>query len=432
MGASPRFVKPYVTFNKVVNMETEPTTKHILQGRELIDYLVEKAAKTTNAQLIEREDRRNRRSTVLFSVITFVGISGLVGAAQLFIDNAVQNRTKEFSAEMQRNAEHLERQIAAMHLESQALQKLLNEQMDALSHSIDQTVKLQVAEEASRGLSLLKHREQFYSLKQFVAEIEEQVAQNEFPENLLSAAVDTANMLADAPEVTAEPQFESMIATLVDLLVRSDRVKDINRVEQATRETCVRSKDIALNLTDHFGQLIISSPYPVERMPDEFEALTRYARASRELKYPEKSLMWELFVEYKRAKFSRSPTTDEIVGMIYNLEPADLRNFGYHIFLNSHPLHWMNNPDHEGRMIAKLVSNLLETYPELRKTVEAQMATPELRPTIEQVLTTKAERQQHIDAAEESTPQEVAQTETATEPAPAVATETTDNNDLRR
>jgi hypothetical protein len=412
-------------------MEYEPSTKHVLQGRELIDYLVEKAAKTTNAQLVEREDRRNRRSTVLFSVITFVGVSGLVGAAQLFIDNAVQDRTKEFSGEMQRNAEHLERQIAAMHLESQSLQKLLNEQMNTLSQGIEQKVKLQVAEEASRGLLLLKQREQYYALKQFVAEIEEQVAQNEFPENLLTAAVDTANLLADAPEVTAEPQFESMIETLVDLLVRSDRVKDINRVEQATRETCVRSKNIALNLTDHFGQLIISSPYSVERMPDEFEALTRYARASRELKYPEKSLMWELFVEYKRAKLSRSPTTDEIVTMIYNLDPADLRNFSYHIFLNSHPLHWMNNPDHEGRMIAKLVGNLLETYPELRKTVETQMTTPELRPTIEQLLTTKAERQQRLDETGETPTQEVAETETPVESVPAVASET-DENGLRR
>jgi hypothetical protein len=413
-------------------MEYEPSTKHVLQGRELIDYLVEKAAKTTNAQLVEREDRRNRRSTVLFSVITFVGVSGLVGAAQLFIDNAVQDRTKEFSGEMQRNAEHLERQIAAMHLESQSLQKLLNEQMNTLSQGIEQKVKLQVAEEASRGLLLLKQREQYYALKQFVAEIEEQVAQNEYPENLLTAAVDTANLLADAHEITSEPQFEAMIETLVDLLVRTDRVKDIHLIEQATRETCVRSKNIALNLTDHFGQLIISSPYPVDQTPGEFEALTRYARASRELKYPEKSLMWELFVEYKRAKFSRSPTTDEIVDMIYNLEPADLRNFSYHVFLNSHPLHWMNNPDHEGRMIAKLVGNLLDACPELRKTVEAQMATPELRSTIEQVLATKAERQQRIDAAAETTTQEVAETEAPAEPAPAVANETPDANGLRR
>ncbi len=407
-------------------MDFEPTTKHVLQGRELIDYLVEKAATSTNAELIEREDRRNRRSTVVFSVITFIGISGLMGAARLFIDNAVQERTKEFSTEMKRHSEQLEHRIAVMHVESQALQKLLNDQMSALSQGIDQKVKLQVAEEASRGLLLLKHREQYHALKQFVTEIEEQVAENTFPENLLTAAVDTANLLADAPEILSEPQFESMIETLVDLLVRSDRVKDINRVEQATRESCIRSKNISLNLTDHFGQLIISSPYPVEQMPNEFEALTRYARASRELKYPEKSLMWELFVEYKRAQYSRSPTTDEIVSMINNLEPADLRNFSYHVFRNSHPLHWMNNPDHEGRMLAKLVASLLEAYPDLRQTVETQMATPELRPAIDEVLAAKQERQERLDeAAQAATP-------TATEEIPQTASEPADENELRQ
>jgi hypothetical protein len=170
--------------------------------------------------------------------------------------------------------------------------------------------------------------------------------------------------------------------------------------------------------------LIISSPYPVEQMPNEFAALTRYARASRELNYPEKSLMWELFVEYKRAQYSRSPTTDEIVAMVNNLEPADLRNFSYHVFLNSHPLHWMNNPDHEGRMLAKLVASLLEAYPDLRKTVETQMATPELRPTIDELLATKQERQARLDAATQSA------APAATEP--QTATESVDENNLRR
>ncbi|TWU28607.1 hypothetical protein [Bythopirellula polymerisocia] len=408
-------------------MDVEPTTKHTLQGRELIEYLIEKTANSTNAVLIEREDRRNRRSTILFSIITFIGISGLVGAARLFIDHAVQQRTSEFQNEMVRNSEQLERRIASMHLESQALQKLLTDQIEALTKGIERQVKQQVAEEASRGLLTLKHREQYHALKQFVEEIEQQVAENEFPENLLTAAVDTANQLADADEISSEPLFQPMIEKLVDLLVRSDRVKDINRVEQATRTTCVRSKRIALDLTDHYGQLIISSPYPVEQLNAEFEALTRYARASRELKYPEKSIMWELFVEYKRNRYSKSPTTDEIVEMVYSLNAADLRNFCYHVFLNSHPLHWMNTPDHEGQMLAKLVANLLGDYPELRSTVEAQIATPELRAIVEEVVTTKQERQKRLaeNQPKTETPEATEIPNTAREP-------DGDENELRR
>ncbi len=407
-------------------MEYEPSTKHVLQGRELIDYLVEKTASTTKNALIEREDRRNRRSTMLFSLITFVGISGLMGAAKLFIDRAVQERTKEFHAEMLSNAEQLERKIASMQLEAQALQKLLTDKIEAIADAIDHQVKMQVSEEASRGLMTLKHREQYHALKQFVAEIQEQVAENSFPENLLTAAVDTANQLSDATDIVQEPMFQEMIETLIDLLVRSDRVKDINRVEQATRETCLRSKRIALDLTDHYGQLIVSSPYPVETLQSEYEVFTRYARASRELKYPEKAIMWELFVEYKRTQYAKSPTTDEIVEMANTLNSADLRNFCYHIFLYSHPLHWEHTPDHEGQTLSKLVDKLLTDYPELRATVEQQMATAELRPLIEQLLATRKERQERIDAAQ-------IETAAAPETEPSqTAEETPADNTLRR
>ena len=395
-------------------MDTEPTTQHVLQGRELIDYLVEKAATTTNAELIAREERRNRRSTVLFSIVTFVGISGLVGAAQLFIDNAVQQRTNEFRDQMARSAEQLERRIAAMHLESQTFQKLINDQISALEQGMQQQVKMHVAEEASRGLLLLKQREQFHSLKQFVGEIREQMAENHFSENLLTAAIDTACHLATAPSIVEEPEYRAMMETLIHQLVRYDRMKDIERIEAATRATCIQSKSIALDLTDHYGQLIVSSPYPVDQLQSEWEALTRYARASRELKYPERSLMWELFVEFKRAKFIRSPGTDEIVEMIHQLEPIDLRSFAYFVFLYSDPLHWEHRPDHEGRTLAKLVAGLLQAHPELDQTIRTQMATPELRANVDQLSAVKAERQQRLDELHQSDIADEKPAETAT------------------
>ena len=83
-------------------------------------------------------------------------------------------------------------------------------------------------------------------------------------------------------------------------------------------------------------------------------------------------------------------TTDGMVEMVQDLNEADTRNFCYHIFLNSHPLHWMNESDQEGRELARLVTKLLEDYPDLRQTVEAQMLTPELRPLIENLVARKA------------------------------------------
>ena len=40
----------------------------------------------------------------------------------------------------------------------------------------------------------------------------------------------------------------------------------------------------------------------------------------------------------------------------------------------------------EGRELARLVNNLLETYPDLRQTVEIHIARPNIRPSIEKMV----------------------------------------------
>jgi hypothetical protein len=103
-----------------------------------------------------------------------------------------------------------------------------------------------------------------------------------------------------------------------------------------------------------------------------------------------------------------------MVEMVQDLNEADTRNFCYHIFLNSHPLHWMNTPDQEGRELARLVARLLEDYPGLRTTVETQMATPELRPLVDDLIARKTERLKRLGVSE--TTAEEAPAETATTP----------------
>jgi len=66
-------------------MNDENSTKHVLQGRELIDYLVEKTSSTANAELLQREERRNRRMTILLSILMAVGIGGAVSAIKVLI-----------------------------------------------------------------------------------------------------------------------------------------------------------------------------------------------------------------------------------------------------------------------------------------------------------------------------------------------------------
>ena len=70
-------------------METDRTTRHILEGRELIDYLAEKL-ELSNAELLHREDRRNRRMTVLMTMVGAVGIGGIIGALKLFVSEQME------------------------------------------------------------------------------------------------------------------------------------------------------------------------------------------------------------------------------------------------------------------------------------------------------------------------------------------------------
>ena len=386
-------------------MDQDYTTKHILQGRELIDYLVEKASSTTNAELVRREDRRNRRTTFVFSLISLVGIGAVVGAIKMFVQQEIVTAQRNVSQDMRLEMEQtLEARLQKFEQRAQA------------------SVASQVDEQVGQVRTMLEQYKQYQELLAIAEIIKAEVENDKFPEQQMETALKLIEQLAPAESITGQPRFLEATKVVIDLLVRTDRKRDIDEVEHLLSHVLVTDSKIALDLADHYGQLIISSPYPVESLQSEFEALSRYARAARELKYPEKALLWELFVAYKRSQYTRSATTDGMVEMVQDLNEADTRNFCYHIFLNSHPLHWMNTPDQEGRELARLVAKLLEDYPDLRKTVETQMATPELRPLVDNLVARKTERLERLGLQDETS--EEAPSETATTPE--------DANDLRR
>ncbi len=386
-------------------MDQDYSTKHVLQGRELIDYLVEKASSTTNAELLRREDRRNRRTTFLFSLISLVGIGAVVGAIKMFVQQEIATAQRNVSQDMRLEME-----------------QTLETRLQKFEQRAQTSVASQVDDQVGRVRTLLEQYKQYQELLAIAEIIKAEVENDKFPEQQMETALNLIEQLAPAESITGQPRFLEATKVVIDLLVRTDRKRDIDEVEQLLHQVLVSDSKIALDLADHYGQLIISSPYPVESMQSEFEALTRYVRAARELKYPEKALLWELFVAYKRNQYTRSATTDSMVEMVQDLNEADTRNLCYHIFLNSHPLHWMNTPDQEGRELARLVARLLEDYPNLRKTVESQMATPELRPLVDNLIARKLERLERLGPQAEST--EEAPSQTATTPEGA--------NELRR
>ncbi|NOY29190.1 MAG: hypothetical protein GXP28_03130 [Planctomycetes bacterium] len=385
-------------------MDDENSTKHVLQGRELIDYLVEKTSSTANAELLQREERRNRRMTILLSILMAVGIGGAVSAIKMLIKDQMQG---------------IEARVEGLQEE---LNTYIDERAQTLESHFEEKVEMVVAKDIDRKVGEVRTLlEQYKNYQEFLAIseiIESEVQNDKMPEESLQSAIKLAGDLAPSASITRQPRFLEAIKIVIDLLVRTDRNSEIDSLEVLLGEVLATDSKISQDLADHYGQVIISSPYPVEDLQREFEALSRYARSSRELNYPEKALMWELFVAYKRNQYQKSPTTNGMVEMVQDLNEADTRNLCYHVFLNSHPLHWMNTPDQEGRELARLVTKLLDDYPHFRQLVESQIATPELRPSIEALVTRKRERLERL----------VPESDTQTAESP----ESEDDNTLRR
>lgn len=378
--------------------DLDRTTSHVLEGRELIDYLVEKTSSSANAELLHREDRRNRRMTILMTMVGAVGVGGIIGALKLFVGEEmkhVETRMETVSANIQSYVDN-----KAAHFK------------EDLDIQIAAAVSAQVEEQVGQVRTELHQYKIYQELIEQSQTITTELSAGKVPYQALNSAITYIEELATADSITSHARFLDAVNVVIDLLVRSDRNSDIDRLEAALREKLASHKNIALNLTDHYGQVIISSPYPVEKLPQEFEALSRYARASREMKYPEKALMWELFVAYKGSQYQRTPTTDVMIETVQDLSNADLGNFCYHIFKNSHPLHWEHRPDQEGRELARLVNKMLEDYPDLLKTVETQIAKPNIRPSIEEMVAKKVARMEKLQAEQSD---EVPQTATAPE-----------------
>ncbi|TWT94762.1 hypothetical protein Pla108_36110 [Botrimarina colliarenosi] len=390
-------------------MDHDNSTRHILQGRELIDYLVEKASGATNAELLVREERRNRRMAALLSVLTFFGIGAIVGAIKMFVQNEIEVSEVRVREEV---TEALTLEFVQRHDEFQ------------------QSVAASIAERVDNEVGAVRAELQNYKLYQELIAHSEGVATNaadgKIAEKSLGHAMDAIAALADVPTIRGQPRFLEAVNVVVDVLVRTDRESAIEKFETLLGDVMATHKDTALDLVDHYGELIISSPYPIERLTTEAAALARYAAAAREHSYPERALMWELFVAYKSNGYSPNRTTESLVEMTHDLSDTDLNELCYQLFLHSHPLHWMNTPDHEGREMARLVNGLMNDHPTLRKILEARAEDPQLATRLAGLVQRRRER------SGETTPSETPPAEPAESPTEVAEAPPGPNNTLRR
>lgn len=363
-------------------MDQDTSTRHVLEGRELIDYLVEKASGVTNHELLQREERRNRRLAALLSVLTFVGIGAIVGAIKMFVQQEIINSEVRVREEV---TAKLTEEFARRHSE------------------FEKTVTESIAGRVDAEVGAVRAELQHYKLYQELIAHSEAVAANaaegKIADTPITLALEAIGSLSDVSSIRAQPRFLEAVNEVVDILVRTDRKAEIEQLESQLGDVLGRHRGMAVDLLDHYGELIMSSPYPVERMPAESQALARYAAAAREHGYPERALMWELFVAYKSNGYQPNRTTESMVQMTQDLSERDLNELCYQLVLHSHPLHWMRTPDHEGREMARVVNGLMKDHAMLREIVERQASDPGLAERIAGLTERRRERMQALSPA---------------------------------
>lgn len=360
-------------------MEQDPSTRHVLEGRELIDYLVEKASGVTGAEVLEREERRNRRMAALLSVLTFVGIGAIVGAIKMFVQQEIINSEVRVRAEVTEN---------------------LNEEFSRRHAEFEKTVTASIASRVDAEVGAVRTELQHYKLYQELIAHSEAIAaeaaNGKSADASIAMALEAISTLSDVAGIRAQPRFLDTVNEVVDILVRTDRKADIERLETQLGDVLGQHRAMTIDLLDHYGELIMSSPYPAERMPTESQALARYVAAARLHGYPERALMWELFVAYKSNGYRPNRTTESMVEMTHDLSERDLDELCYQLVLHSHPLHWMKTPDHEGREMARVVNGLLTDHATLRETLERQAEEADLAARLAELATRRQERSQAL------------------------------------
>jgi ribosomal protein S17E len=334
-------------------MESEDSSKYTLQGRELVEYLVHRAADDAKAALIERDERRNRRTGFIMSIVALIGVGSLVSALKIFVRSEVdviQQRFKENDA-------------AVRDLLAQSSQSLQNEFTGRIESSVSKAVEKKILD-VQRTLEENDRFERYAELAQQLPEKTAGIHQrgDKFLTEALRETLEAAEQMAGVKRITKRGRFLMSTRQIVDVMTRFNRESEINRLDDLLGEVMATDQELARILVDHYGQLVIGSPRPVESLTDDMARLNRYLRAAQEQNYPEKALVWSLFTEFKRNGYERNETTDRLLESTKDLVDRDRAEFWFNLYVYTNPLNWMLAPDQQGRELARLMAALQNQY----------------------------------------------------------------------
>jgi hypothetical protein len=310
-------------------MSDESESRH--RDELLVELSANRAAKIVSEELRKREEQKSKRITLVLSIVTLIGLSGLYGAVSLQIKSAVVN----------------------------SIQTEISKLTPIIEEKSNYFVQQQIGE-VQKCLFENELADDFVELTRKLAE-----AEDSFSNDLRDTIIDKIIQISKVKRLTKQQRVIDGIGIVVDRFARASLHSQIDKIDEVIGEMLVLDSKPARDLADHYGERIIGSPYPVERLETETGKIQKYLEASSGHGYPEKRVMWKIFIEFKRNKLQKSDTLTKLVESVSDLDAGDKRVFFRYLTLYSNSKNWQKIETQEGRELERLVTALYSIYPEL-------------------------------------------------------------------
>jgi hypothetical protein len=342
-------------------MDDQRSTKHVLEGQELIDYLVERAANDAKAAIIERDDQRKQRVGRIMSLVALVGVGSIISALKIFVRSemdVIQAQVKEASA---------------------AFEKRIDEQAVKLRLELDAQVQSIVTAEVEKRIGdvrkTLSDKDKFEKYIELSMELPEKLAiiadrKDKYVTGMVEEMVAAARQMAELTHLTRRTRFLRATREVIDKLTAYQRNAEVDQFDDLLGDVMLTDQELCRKLIDHYGQRLVGSPESIDSQPDQLRRLQRYIGAIEEMNYPEKALLWRLFVEFKRNGYRRNDTIDRLLESSKDLSEVDNAEFWFELAVYTNQLFWRVKPTQEGRELERLMAELQRQAPETSAMME--------------------------------------------------------------
>ena len=325
-------------------VKTESGSKALdITDTAFVEFVAMKTAQLVSGEVVAREERRGKRTAIIFSILALIGFGGIAGVISLQIKSAVND---------------------AIETEIPKLDPIIEQKARSL---VDANIG-----EIRRTLQQNEDLEELIDLVRALQETE-----GSFPNSLRDSIIEKLRILGDVDRITSQQRFLVAMETVVKKFAAVPLPVHLDELDDLVGNSISNSTMVSLDMADHYGEQIIGSAYPVQEMEGAVQRLQKYLVTAEQEGYPEKSLMWELFIEFKRSKYMRNDVTDRLVESIQDLEDVDHDEFFKFVDRYSSWENWMRQESQEGRELERLAKALMTEYPAILDGVEQYRLTAE-------------------------------------------------------